>query len=164
MNKPLALIAASMVLFAAPVAAEDWYQLASTSEVIGYGDAESLMVEDGIASARVMLGLREPMGSEGNIEYLLSSVRFSCSEARYFVEEVSGLDAARSPVAELAGSQEWREISDGSMNASFREFACGATSAFPSEDPFADASRYWAGEPAALDSHAYEMAGDFDVG
>jgi hypothetical protein len=164
LKKPLAFAFVALTLIAAPAAAEDWYRLANTSEVIGFGDADSLHMDGEIASARVMLGLREPMGSEGNIEFLVSSVRFSCSQPSYFIEEVTGLDADKATVAELPGSQEWRSISEGSMNADFREFACGTAQNTTSADPFADADRFWQGDRNTLESHAYEMAGDFDVG
>jgi len=153
LSKSLLLAVLPAILLATPAHAENWYELAITGDAIGYGDADSVEAEGDTVSAKVMLGLREPMGSKANIEFLVSDMRFSCSEARYFVDAVTGLDAQRDAVTQMAGSREW-----------IRAFACGTASARQVGDPYTATVEFWHGDEQLLDSATIELARNFDVG
>jgi len=164
LSKSLLLAVLPAILLATPAHAENWYELAITGDAIGYGDADSVEAEGDTVSAKVMLGLREPMGSKANIEFLVSDMRFSCSEARYFVDAVTGLDAQRDAVTQMAGSREWKPVSEGSLQESFRAFACGTASARQVGDPYTATVEFWHGDEQLLDSATIELARNFDVG
>lgn len=164
LNKLFLPAVALLALAAAPAAAESWHELAVTGDAISYGDADSLTVSGAEASARVMLGLRERMGKDGNIEFLLSTMRFSCSEARYFVDAVSGLDGERATIAALPGSREWKPVAEGTLYASFRDFACGTASAHPVADPYRASAEFWRPDEELLEAGTIELAGQFYAG
>lgn len=164
MNKPLVLVAALSALIAAPAAAENWHELAITGDAISYGDADSLTKNGDEVSARVMLGLREAIGQDADIEFLVSSVRFSCRTGRYFVEKVSGLDGAREVVAALPGSREWKQVAEGTLYASFRDFACTAASTRQVADPFAATAQFWRPDEELIQAGTIELAGQFYAG
>jgi hypothetical protein len=165
LNKFLPLAAVLAALIAAPTAAEDWHELAVTGDAIGYGDADSLRESGSEVSAKVMLGLREAMGKDGKIEFLVSSVRFSCDTGRYFVDAVSGQDADRATVAALPGSREWKPVAEGTLYASFRDFACGtAATAEPVADPWRASADFWHPDAELLEAGTIELAGQFYAG
>jgi hypothetical protein len=164
LNKPLIVVGAFVALLAAPAQAESWLQLADSSQAVAYGDADSVAPEGDYVSAKVMLGLRQPMGANANIEFLVSSLRISCSEGRYFVDSVAGLDSSRKAISSLPGSREWQDISEGTLQASFRDFACGKALARPVADPFAATGEFWNGETHGPGSGAFQLAGQFDMG
>lgn len=163
MHKSLAIFAL-LAFIAVPAHAADWRELAVTGDAIGYGDADSLVRQDGEATARVMLGLREALGDEANIAFLQSELRFSCAGNSYLVEQVRGLDAAGTEVAELPGSQGWKAVSEGSLYASFRDFACTAAQTSKVGDPFAATAQFWRPEEEAIESPTIELAGQFYMG
>jgi hypothetical protein len=165
LNKPLLLAAAFSALFAAPAAAESWQELAVTGDAIGYGDADSLTATGDEVSARVMLGLRQAMGKDANIEFLVSSVRFSCSAGQYYVDAVSGLDAERTTVAALPGSREWKPVAEGTLYASFRDFACDtAATTQPVADPYRAGADFWRPDAGLIESETVELASGFYAG
>ena len=164
MTKSLLLAAALTAIAAAPAAAESWHELAVTGDAISYGDADSVTSSGGEASATVMLGLREPMGKDGNIAFLRSSVRFECGDARYFVDSVSGLDEDRATVAALPGSREWTPVAEGTLYASFRDFACGTAAARPVADPYHASAEFWRPDEELIEAGAIELAGQFYAG
>ena len=164
MNKTLLLVGALTALMAAPASAESWLQLANSGEAVSYGDVDSVQMEGDTVSARVMLGLRQPMGQRQDIEFLVSSVRISCATNRYFVDNVSGLDGARDVVAQLPGSREWKDVGEGTLQARFRDFACGKALAKPVADPFAATVEFWNGDTHGPGSGAIQLAGQFDMG
>ena len=164
MHKPLFLAATLSLLAAAPAHAETWYELAATGDAIGYGDADTIASHDGETSLQVLLGLREALGAEENIEFLVSEVRFSCSDGRYRVERVSGLDGERAEIAEIPGSREWKQVSEGTLYASFRDFACAARSARAVVDPYRATAEFWRPDEELLESATIELAGQFYVG
>lgn len=164
MNKSLLIAAAFSALIATPAAAENWHELAVTGDAIGYGDADSLAKNGDEVSAQVMLGLREAMGKDANIEFLVSSVRFSCRTGHYFVDAVSGLDGERAQVAALPGSREWKQVAEGTLYASFRDFACDEASTRQVADPFAATAQFWRPDEELIESATIELAGQFYVG
>lgn len=163
---PKALIpaAALLALAAAPAHAEDWRELAITGDAIGFGDAHSLSRKGDEAMVRVMLGLREALGAEANIAFLQSDLRFACASNRYRVEQVRGLDADGAQLAELPGQQGWKAVNEGSLYASFRDFACSAAQAGKIGDPFSATAQFWRPEGKAAESPAIELAGQFYMG
>jgi hypothetical protein len=163
---PLAamLTALPIALVAVPAAAEDWHELAVTGDAIGYGDADSIAAQGDEVSARVMLGLREAMGKHANIEFLVSSVRFSCGTGQYFVDAVSGLDGERATVASLPGSREWKQVGEGTLYASFRDFACGTAAARPVADPYRASAEFWRPDEEMLEAGTIELASQFYAG
>ncbi|HSG34998.1 MAG TPA: hypothetical protein VLA37_10715 [Sphingomonadaceae bacterium] len=164
MKKLFLLAAALTALVAAPASAENWYELAITGDAIGYGDADSIAVHGDTVSARVMLGLRQPMGSKANIEFLVSSVRFRCADSSYLVDEVGGLDSQRKQVTSLPGSREWKKIGKGSLYASFGDFACGKAGERKVTDPFAATAEFWRPDEELIEAATIELAGDFLAG
>lgn len=165
MNKPLLLAAAFSALIAGPASAESWRELAVTGDAIGYGDADSLSAKGDEVSAKVMLGLREAMGKDGNIEFLVSSVRFSCGADQYFVDAVSGLDGERATVAALAGSRAWKPVAEGTLYASFRDFACDtAGTAKPVADPYRASVEFWRPDAGLIEADPVELASGFYAG
>ena len=164
MNRPALILGALAAAIAAPASAESWLELSNSDAAVSYGDADSVKANGDIASAKVMLGLRQPIGKAANIEFLVSSVRVSCSTGRYFVDSVSGLDASREVVSQLPGSRTWQDVAEGTLQASFRDFACGKILARPVADPFAATSEFWNGETHGPGSGAFQLAGQFDMG
>jgi hypothetical protein len=151
-------------LLAAPAAAESWLQLADSSQAVSFGDADSVSAHDDYVSAKVMLGLRQPIGTDGNIHFLASSIRVSCSKGRYYVDSVTGLDASHKAISSLSGSHQWQDIAEGTLQASFRDFACGKALARPVADPFAATSEFWNGETHGPGSGSIQLAGKLDLG
>jgi hypothetical protein len=164
LTKTLLLAAALASLTATPASAESWHEIAITGDAIGYGDSDSIAQRGEEVSARVMLGLREAMGQESNIEFLVSSVRFSCSEERYFVDQVSGLDGQRAVVATLPGSQQWKAVTQGTLYASFRDFACSAHATRRLEDPYLATVQFWRPDEELIEAATVELAGNLYAG
>jgi hypothetical protein len=164
LNKLLPLAAMLTAIAAAPAAAENWHELAVTGDAIGYGDADSLSTTGDEVSARVMLGLRQAVGKDADIEFLVSSVRFSCGTGRYFVDAVNGLDGDRATVAALPGSREWKPVAEGTLYASFHDFACGTAAANPVADPYRASAEFWHPDAELLEAGTIELAGRFYAG
>lgn len=164
MKTSLLFVGAIAALVAAPASAETWLELANSGQAVSFGDADSVTHNGGFVSAKIMLGLRQPIGKQQNIEFLVSSMRFSCSAGRYIVDSVSGLDAGREAVSSLPGSREWEDVTEGTLQASMRDFACGKALAKPVADPFAATGEFWNGETHGPGSGALQLAGQFDMG
>lgn len=162
MNRFPILLAAALA--AAPASAEDWRELAVTGEAIGFGDADSLTRDGDEVSLQVMLGLREAMGKDANIEFLASSMRISCATGHYFVDRVSGLGGMRAAVATLPGSREWKPVVAGTLYADFRDFACDSASVRAVADPFTATVQFWRPDEELIEAATVELAGDFHAG
>lgn len=127
-----------------PAMAEKWFEAGTTDEVIAFIDADSIKANGSLVTMTVFQGFELGKGEKIDIFYTKSHMELDCSgkKLRDLRADVFGTDYAMLPPVAIDSA--WRPIVDGTLGASYSDFACDGEQ--PTDfiaNPFTAADEYW---------------------
>lgn len=119
----------------APAAAESWYGLYNSLDVITYADADSVSRNGSRATVNIFF-------SHNYADYHKQTIEFDCQSQQYRVLSASDHAADRSYLSTPSFDSNWQTPEETMLQ--FKTFSCdnGGRDSWVN-DPFADADEYW---------------------